>query len=83
MNEIRLKFPKIDQSYSTLDLQTTDKGVVRQITGNIVTAILNPKYCIDKKILEGQIFFDTFTNEIKFQGKIIGEKNINPNQISL
>ncbi len=83
MNELKLVFPEIDQTYSYIDLQTTDKGHVRQITGNIVTAILNPKYCKKKKIIEGQIFYDKFTNEIKFQGQIIGERNIRPNQIRL
>ncbi len=83
MTDIKLKFPEIDQTYAFLDLQTTDKGTVRQITGNIVTAILNPKYCQNQKIIEGQIFFDKFTNEIKFQGKIIGERNIKENQIRL
>ena len=67
MTDIKLKFPEIDQTYAFLDLQTTDKGTVRQITGNIVTAILNPKYCQNQKIIDGQIFFDKFTNEIKFQ----------------
>lgn len=83
MTDIKLKFPEIDQTYAFLDLQTTDKGTVRQITGNIVTAILNPKYCQNQKIIDGQIFFDKFTNEIKFQGKIIGERNIKENQIRL
>ena len=46
MTDIKLKFPEIDQTYAFLDLQTTDKGTVRQITGNIVTAILNPKYSL-------------------------------------
>jgi hypothetical protein len=55
MNELKLVFPEIDQTYSYIDLQTTDNGHVRQITGNIVTAILNPKYCKKKKIIEGQI----------------------------
>lgn len=35
MTDIKLKFPEIDQTYAFLDLQTTDKGTVRQITGNI------------------------------------------------
>ena len=50
MTDIKLKFPEIDQTYAFLDLQTTDKGMVRQITGNIVIAILNPKYCQNQKI---------------------------------
>lgn len=83
MKEFKLSFPEIDQSYSLIDLQKTVKGNVKQITGNIVTVLLNPKYCRAKKIYEGQIFYDKFTNEIKFQGKIIGEKSIKPNQIRL
>ncbi|MBB6697287.1 hypothetical protein [Clostridium algidicarnis] len=83
MKEFKLAFPEIDQSYSLIDLQKTAKGNAKQITGNIVTVLLNPKYCMAKKIYEGQIFYDKFTNEIKFQGKIIGEKGINPNQIRL
>lgn len=83
MTDIKLKFPEIDQTYAFLDVQITDKGTVRQITGNIVTAILNPQYCQNQKIIDGQIFFDKFTNEIKFQGKIIGERNIKENQIRL
>lgn len=51
MTDFKLKFPEIDQTYAFLDLQTTDKGMVRQITGNIVTAILNPKYCQNQKSL--------------------------------
>lgn len=83
MKEFKLSFPEIDQSYSLIDLQKTVKGNVKQITGNIVTVLLNPKYCRAKKIYEGQIFYDKFTNEIKFQGKIIGEKGIKLNQIRL
>ena len=83
MKEFKLVFPEIDQSYSLIDLQKTVKGNVKQITGNIVTVLLNPKYCKAKKIYEGQIFYDKFTNEIKFQGKIIGEKGIKSNQIRL
>lgn len=52
-------------------------------TGNNVTVLLNPKYCKAKKIYEGQIFYAKFTNEIKFQGKIIGEKGIKQKQIRL
>jgi hypothetical protein len=83
MNELKLAFPEIKQTYSLIDLQKTEKGYVKQITGNIVTIILNPKYCKAKKIIEGQIFYDKFTNEIKFQGSITGERNIKPNQIRL
>lgn len=57
MTDIKLKFPEIDQTYAFLDLQTTDKGTVRRITGNIVTAILNPKYCQNQKIIDGQIIY--------------------------
>lgn len=83
MKELKLKFPELDQTYSHMAMKMTEKGQVKQIIGNIVTAILNPNYCKKKKIIEGQIFYDKFTNEIKVQGKIIGERNISPNQIRL
>ena len=83
MREFKLVFPEIDQSYSLPILKKTVKGSVKQTTGNIVTVLLNPKYCKSKKIYEGQIFYDKFTNEIKFQGRIIGEREIKENQIRL
>jgi len=83
MKDFKLEFPEVDQSYSLMDLQKTLKGSVKQTTGNLVTVLLNPKYCRAKKLYDGQIFYDIFTNEIKIQGKIIGEKGFNPNQIRL
>src|SRR5699024_9959760 len=83
MRDFKLVFPEIDQSYSLIDVKKTVKGSIRQTTGNIVTVLLNPKYCKAKKIYEGQIFYDKFTNEIKFQGRIIGEREIKENQIRL
>jgi predicted P-loop ATPase len=83
MKDFKLEFREIDQSYSHMDLQKTLKGNVKQSVGNLVTVLLNPKYSKAKKLYEGQIFYDKFTNEIKIQGKIIGEKGIRPNQIRL
>ena len=83
MKDFKLEFQEIDQSYSHMDLQKTLKGNVKQSVGNQVTVLLNPKYSKAKKLYEGQIFYDKFTNEIKIQGKIIGEKGIRPNQIRL
>ena len=83
MKDFKLEFQEIDQSYSHMDLQKTLKGNIKQSVGNLVTVLLNPKYSKAKKLYEGQIFYDKFTNEIKIQGKIIGEKGIRPNQIRL
>lgn len=83
MKDFKLEFQEIDQSYSHMDLQKTLKGNVKQSVGNQVTVLLNPKYSKAKKLYEGQIFYDKFTNEIKIKGKIIGEKGIRPNQIRL
>jgi predicted P-loop ATPase len=83
MKDFKLEFQDIDQSYSLMDLQKTLKGSVKQSIGNLVTVLLNPKYSKAKKLYDGQIFYDKFTNEIKIQGKIIGEKGIRPNQIRL
>ncbi len=83
MKDFKLESQEIDQSYSHMDLQKTLKGNIKQSVGNLVTVLLNPKYSKAKKLYEGQIFYDKFTNEIKIQGKIIGEKGIRPNQIRL
>ncbi len=83
MKDFKLESQEIDQSYSHIDLQKTLKGNIKQSVGNLVTVLLNPKYSKAKKLYEGQIFYDKFTNEIKIQGKIIGEKGIRPNQIRL
>jgi predicted P-loop ATPase len=83
MRDFKLEFQEIDQSYSHMDLQRTLRGHVKQSVGNLVTVLLNPKYSKAKKLYEGRIFYDKFTNEIKIQGKIIGEKGIKPNQIRL
>lgn len=83
MKDFKLEFQEIDQSYSHMDLQKTLKGNIKQSVGNLVTVLLNPKYSKAKKLFEGQIFYDKFTNEIKILGKIIGEKEIRPNQIRL
>ena len=83
MNEFRLSFPESKQTYQYMDFMETEKGTVRQIVSNLNIALMNPKYCQSKGIYEGQIFFDEFTKEIKFQGRIIGEKGIRLNQIRL
>ncbi len=83
MKDFKLESQEIDQSYSHMDLQKTLKGNIKQSVGNLVTVLLNPKYSKAKKLYEGQIFYDKFTNEIKIQGKIISEKGIRPNQIRL
>lgn len=83
MNEFKLHFPEIKQTYQYMDFIETEKGEVRQIISNLNIALMNPKYCLKEKLYQGQIFYDSFTKEIKFQGKIIGEKGINPNKIRL
>ena len=83
MNEFKLVFPESKQTYQYMDFMETEKGTVRQIVSNLNIALMNPKYCQAKRIYEGQIFFDEFTKEIKFQGKIVGEKGVHPNQIRL
>lgn len=83
MNEFKLHFPEIKQTYQYMDFIETEKGGIRQIISNLNIALMNPKYCLKENLYQGQIFFDSFTKEIKFQGKIIGEKGINPNNIRL
>ena len=83
MSYSNLIFPEADKTYLNSDLKINGNGTVNQNVNNVITTILNPKYCIENNIIEGQIFRDSFTKEIKFQGKIIGEKNIKPNEIRL
>jgi len=56
MKAFNLEFPEVDQSYSLMDLQKTVNGGVRQTIGNLVTVLLNPKYCKAKKLYDGEIF---------------------------
>ena len=65
MNEFKLTFPELDQTYSHMAMKMTEKGQVKQIIGNIVTTILNPNYCKKKKIIEGQIIMDPATETSK------------------
>lgn len=46
-------------------------------TTNIITAIVNPDYCISHKILNGNIFFDTCSQTIRLIGSIKGESEVN------
>ena len=60
MSEFKLNFQKLVRP-CPYELAKNNKGTVKQTTGNLVTAILNPKYCQAKKIYSGQIFYDKFT----------------------
>ncbi len=83
MSEFKLHFSETKQTYQYMDFIETKKGGVRQIISNLNIALMNPKYCLKEKLYQGQIFYDSFAKEIKFQGKIIGEKGVNPNKIRL
>lgn len=83
MSEFKLHFPEIKQTYQYMDFIENKKGGIRQIISNLNIALMNPKYCLKEKLYQGQIFYDSFTKEIKFQGNIIGEKGVTPNRIRL
>ncbi|MFU9974727.1 hypothetical protein ACNF5K_02570 [Fannyhessea vaginae] len=44
------------KEYLSRELELTDKGQVKSTTTNIITAIVNPDYCVSHKILNGSIF---------------------------
>ena len=65
------------KEYLSRELELTYKGQVKSTTTNIITAIINPDYCISHKILNGNIFFDTCSQTIRFIGSIKGESEVN------
>lgn len=65
------------KEYLSRKLELTYKGQVKSTTTNIITAIINPDYCISHKILNGNIFFDTCSQTIRFIGSIKGESEVN------
>lgn len=68
---------KIDNSpleeYLNRDFELTEKGNIKSSATNIITAIVNPKFCQASKIFSGSVFYDTCSMSIKFLGKIKGE----------
>ena len=65
------------KEYLSRELELTDKGQVKSTTTNIITAIVNPDYCVSHKILNGSIFFDTCSQTIRLIGSIKGESEVN------
>lgn len=68
---------KIDNSpleeYLNRDFELTEKGNIKSSATNIITAIVNPKFCQASQIFSGSVFYDTCSMSIKFLGKIKGE----------
>lgn len=68
---------KIDNSpleeYLNRDFELTEKGNIKSSATNLITAIVNPKFCQASKIFSGSVFYDTCSMSIKFLGKIKGE----------
>lgn len=85
MKNIKLNFDdkNLDQSYKNMEFTKTEKDKVTQSIGNLVIALMNPDYCKKYELIKGQIFWDSFSNEIKFQGYLIGEKEFSKNSIRL
>jgi len=67
MREFKLVFPEIDQSYSLIDVKKTVKGSVKQTTGNIVTVLLNPKYCKAKKFMRDKFSMINLPMRLNFK----------------
>ncbi|MGO1580127.1 MAG: VapE domain-containing protein [Peptoniphilaceae bacterium] len=85
MKLVNLNFyeKELNQSYKKMEFTKTEKGKVSQSIGNLVIALMNPYYCKKQGVFKGQIFWDNFSNEIKLQGYLIGEKGFNKNSIRL
>ena len=68
---------KIDNSpleeYLNRDFELTEKGNIKSSATNLITAIVNPKFCQASKIFSGSVFYDTCSMRIKFLGEIKGE----------
>lgn len=61
------------KEYLNRDFELTEKGNIKSSATNLITAIVNPKFCQASKIFYGNIFYDTCSMSIKFLGKIKGE----------
>ncbi|MGO3751730.1 MAG: VapE domain-containing protein [Peptoniphilaceae bacterium] len=85
MELVNLEFyeKELNQSYKKMEFTKTEKGKVSQSIGNLVIALMNPDYWQKQGVLKGQIFWDSFSNEIKLQGYLIGEKHFNKKTIRL
>lgn len=68
MESVKLDFTSIDimQSYKNMEFTKTDKGNIVQSIDNLVVALMNLDYCKTVKALNGHLFWDSFSNEIKF-----------------
>ena len=62
------------KDYLSRELECTDKGQIKRITTNIITALVNPSYCVKEGIIDGRIFFDTCSRTIRLLGVLKGEK---------
>lgn len=83
MRSVKLDFelPEVNHPYKKMSFTKTEKGKNMQTVGNLVIAIINPDYCKKDKILIGDIFFDTFRNEIRIRGRIASEKGIGESKV--
>ena len=70
-------WPEIDNSplkeYLNRDFELTEKGNIKSSATNLITTIVNPKFCQASKIFYGNVFYDTCSMSIKFLGEIKGE----------
>lgn len=60
--------------YLHRELEITDKGQIKSTTTNIITVLVNPRFCKESGILKGNIFYDTCSRTLRFYGLLKGEK---------
>ena len=70
-----LKFSDDELSdYLNRELEYTDKGQLKSNTTNLITVLVNPLFCKEENIIDGNIFFDTCSMTVRFFGMLKGEK---------
>lgn len=69
------------KQYINRNLDYTKKGEIKDTKANLITVLINPKFCKRKGIVAGEIFFDTCSMTIKFLGYVKGEEDYNKNSL--
>lgn len=73
MTEFKVELPDVRDTFRDDKFALTDKGLVKSSTGNVIAALMNPIYARQDGIIDGQFFYDSFRNEMKYKGRLCGE----------
>lgn len=67
--------------YLHRELEMTEKGQLKSSITNLITILVNPQMAKARGIYEGEIFFDTCSQTVRFVGHIKGEPNTSKDEI--